>query len=569
MSEPAEKSSDFRYKWFVPGDINGFFGMIADNLAVMSFMAFILIGIFQFPSEIVFTKMFPGTAFGVLFGDLVYTYMAIKLAYRLKNPNVTAMPLGLDTPSSIGVCFAVLGPVFINLKADLIKAQGLTEATPQIVNDAAMQTWYVGMATMVIIGIIKLVFSFAGSWIQRIVPEAGLLGSLAGIGLALIGLIPLIEIFSMPIVGMVALGLILYTLVAGIRLPANFPGVAAAVLAGLVLYYGLGLTGQEWLLGGHFHTPEFKFHFGLPIPTLGFLQGMSGALAYLPVAVPFAILTVIGGVNVTESARVGGDEYDTRSILLTEAVATLIAGVCGGVAQSTPYIGQPAYKAMGSRAGYTLLTGLFIGLGGIFGFLGFIVEAVPKAILAPILVFVALDIIVQAFHATPRRHGPAVALAHIPTLARLLAIKYSGIVPPGVYKYLIGLPVEISPEEKAIFAGYLRTGESLNENMVITALGNGFILTAMLWGGMMALLVDRKLRSAAGYMLLLAVLTFVGVTHSVMPDGNMYNPLSLPDPARRIPFLFTTGYLILAAMFFALSFTSQAQEPPTEGGHGH
>jgi len=569
MSESAEHDAKFRYKWFVPGDINGFFGMIADNLAVMSFMAFILIGIFQFPSEIVFTKMFPGTAFGVLFGDLVYTYMAIKLAYRLKNPDVTAMPLGLDTPSSIGVCFAVLGPVFLGLKAEMVKAQGLTEVTPQIVNDAALQTWYVGMATMVIIGVIKLVFSFAGSWIQRIVPEAGLLGSLAGIGLALIGLIPLLEIFSMPIVGMVALGLILYTLVAGIRLPGNFPGVAAAVVAGLALYYGLGLTGQEWLLGGHFHSPELKLHFGLPIPTLHFLKGMSGALAYLPVAVPFAILTVIGGVNVTESARVGGDEYDTRSVLLTEAVATLIAGVCGGVAQSTPYIGQPAYKAMGSRAGYTLLTGLFIGLGGIFGFLGFIVEAVPKAILAPILVFVALDIIVQAFHATPRRHGPAVALAHIPTLARLLAIKYSGIVPAGVYRYLIGLPGDISPEEKAIFAGYLRTGESLNENMVITALGNGFILTAMLWGGMMALLVDRKLRSAAGYMLLLAVLTWVGVTHSVMPDGNMYNPLSLPEPARRIPFLFTTGYLILAGMFFALSFSKQAQEPPTEGGHGH
>ena len=36
---------------------------------------------------------------------------------------------------------------------------------------------------------------------------------------------------------------------------------------------------------------------------------------------------------------------------------TLVAGLCGGVAQSTPYIGQPAYKAMGARAGYTLLTG--------------------------------------------------------------------------------------------------------------------------------------------------------------------------------------------------------------------
>ena len=93
---------------------------------------------------------------------------------------------------------------------------------------------------------------------------------------------------------------------------------------------------------------------------------MGRALAYLPVAVPFGILTIVGGINVTESARLAGDDYKTRDILLAEAFSTLIAGVCGGVAQSTPYIGHPAYKRMGGRAGYTLFTGLFIGLGGVF-----------------------------------------------------------------------------------------------------------------------------------------------------------------------------------------------------------
>ena len=36
----------------------------------------------------------------------------------------------------------------------------------------------------------KVVFSFIGQWVQKVVPQAGLLGSLAGIGLALIGLAP-------------------------------------------------------------------------------------------------------------------------------------------------------------------------------------------------------------------------------------------------------------------------------------------------------------------------------------------------------------------------------------------
>ncbi len=73
---------------------------------------------------------------------------------------------------------------------------------------------------------------------------------------------------------------------------------------------------------------------------------------------------VVGGINVSESARAAGDDYRTRDVLLVEALSTLVAGFCGGVAQTTPYIGQPAYKHMGARSGYTLLTGLFIGLGG-------------------------------------------------------------------------------------------------------------------------------------------------------------------------------------------------------------
>ena len=62
-----------------------------------------------------------------------------------------------------------------------------------------MMTWYIGMATMVMIGLFKVAFSFVGQWVQRVVPQAGLLGSLAGIGIALIGLTPLVDIFGTPV----------------------------------------------------------------------------------------------------------------------------------------------------------------------------------------------------------------------------------------------------------------------------------------------------------------------------------------------------------------------------------
>jgi adenine/guanine/hypoxanthine permease len=525
--------SSNKYQWFALGDLNGFFGLAFDNLTVLSFLAGTLVLVFRFPADIVYTKMFPGTAFGVLVGDLVYTWMAFQLTRRTGSRTVTAMPLGLDTPSTIGMALIVLGPAFIRLKAE-----GMAD------RDAAMMTWYIGMATMVMIGVFKLILSFMGPWVQRVVPRAGLLGSIAGIGLALIGLAPLVDVFGMPVIGMLSLGLILYSLVAGIRLPRNIPGVFAAIILGTGIYYAFGATG--WMGGTYSGPPPVDLHFGLPAPTLEFTNGFTRALTYLPISIPFGLLTVVGGINVTESARVAGDDYNTRSILLTEAVATLIAGVCGGVAQTTPYIGQPAFKRMGARAGYTLLAGLFIGLGGMLGYVSFFVELIPRAVLAPILIFVALEIVAESFRACPARHFAAVAFAFLPTVARLIGIR-------------LGNPDIVSPEN---FQRLLEApGKSLPETLVTIALGNGFILTAMLWGGFLAELIDRRLIVSAVYLLVMAALTFFGIIHSASPDGVMYLPGTLGPVAQKIPYQFALAYAVLAAIFLLLAFTAESREP--------
>src|SRR6185503_9719571 len=147
------------------------------------------------------------------------------------------------------------------------------------------------------------------------------------------------------------------------------------------------------------------------------VPALDDALPYLSIALPFALVTIIGGIDNTESAAAAGDEYRTRDILLTEALATVLAGLCGGVVQNTPYIGHPAYKAMDARAGYTLATGLVIGLGAVAGGLSTLVTLLPEAAVAPILVFIGLEITAQAFHASPRNHGAAVAIAFVPVTA--------------------------------------------------------------------------------------------------------------------------------------------------------
>jgi AGZA family xanthine/uracil permease-like MFS transporter len=529
------KEQDNTYKWFGLGDINGFFGLMFDNVAVLSFLAGTLIVGFNFPAEIVYTRMFPGTTLGVLFGDLLYTWMAFRLAKKTGNREVTAMPLGLDTPSTIGLALAVLGPAFVAFKQD-----------GQSAEDAAMMAWYIGMATMVMIGIFKVIMSFCGAWIQKVVPRAGLLGSLAGVGLALIGFIPLVDLFGQPLVGMLSLGLILYTLVARIQLPKNIPGIFTAVVLGTALYHLSGIMGFGGFPAATYTPPVVQFHYGWPVPTLDFITGMVPALKYLPLAIPFAILTVVGGINVTESARVAGDEYSTRQILLTEAWATLLAGVCGGVAQSCPYIGHPAYKRMGARAGYTLLTGVFIGLGGMLGYVSFIVELIPRAVLAPILVFIGLEIVTQAFVHSPVRHIPAVVFSVFPTVARIVAIQLETpeIVSAANLQHLI-----------------TRAGSALPEALVTIAIGNGFILTGMLWGAFLAEMINRRLRICSVYLGILAVLTFFGIVHSSLPDAGVYLPWLLADAARQIPYQFALSYLVLAVLIFALSYTKAASEP--------
>ena len=78
-----------KYKWFEIGDINGFFGMIADSMAILAFVAGILIYGFKFPADVVYMYMIPGTTVGIFFGDMIYTWMAFRLAKKT-GKDVTA-----------------------------------------------------------------------------------------------------------------------------------------------------------------------------------------------------------------------------------------------------------------------------------------------------------------------------------------------------------------------------------------------------------------------------------------------------------------------------------------------
>jgi AGZA family xanthine/uracil permease-like MFS transporter len=307
------------------------------------------------------------------------------------------------------------------------------------------------------------------------------------------------------------------------------PGAFAAVAAGAAVFW----LRAAWGAGSaSLAASSAALTLSIPWPTLSWVPAFGAVLPYLPLAAPFAIATVIGGIDNTESAIAAGDEYRTRDILLTEAVATAAAGLCGGVIQNTPYIGHPAYKAMGARAGYTLATALVIGVGGAVGAVSVLVSVLPEAAVAPILIFIGLEITAQAFVASPARHAAAVAVSFIPAVAALVLIEVNG------YLAAAGRSAaDLGSEGTAAFRHLL-------------VLGNGFIVTALFWGWALASIIDGRLGRAAAVFAACAAATLFGLIHSALPSGALFWPWSAGGGG---PVALASAYGVGAGLLLALA----------------
>jgi AGZA family xanthine/uracil permease-like MFS transporter len=421
---------------------------------------------------------------------------------RTGRDDVTAMPFGIDTPTLFAMVFGVLGPV-------------------KLATGDAVLAWKVGMAVTIAIGLTKVVLAPAGDLARRLVPRAALLGSIAGIAVLLIAFLPSLKLMADPLVGLVALGILLLGLFGGVRFPLGVPAAFAALLAGTLIYWGRVLT-----VGGATpaHMTVAAWHPAVPWPTLAWLDVWSTAGPYLAIAMPFALITIIGGIDNTESAGAAGDEYRARDILMTEAVATVIAGVCGGVVQNTPYIGHPAYKAMGARAGYTLATAIVIGAGAVLGVLSLLVGVLPEAAMAPILVFVGLEITAQGFLASPPRHGPAVALAFVPTVAAVVLIEAGTLLSA---------------------AGTSAAAVKGDAYATLLVLGNGFVVTAVLWAWALVAIIDGRFGTAAAVLAAASVAAVFGVIHSPLASGGLFWPWAIDSG---VPRQVAAAYGVLAGL---------------------
>src|SRR5262245_32313258 len=211
--------------------------------------------------------MVPGTALGVLVGDLAYTWLALRLMARTGRDDITAMPFGIDTPTLFAMVFGVVGPV-------------------KMATGDAILAWKVGMGVTIAIGLVKTVLSFAGDFVRRVVPRAALLGSIAGIAILMIAFLPALKVMRDPLVGLPTLTILLLGLVGRTRMPGGLPAAFVAVVAGAAIFW----LRSAWFGEAH-HGPVLgALRLAVPWPTLAWLDALPETAAYLSVALPFALV---------------------------------------------------------------------------------------------------------------------------------------------------------------------------------------------------------------------------------------------------------------------------------------
>ena len=520
-------SQEMTARWWVPGDWNAFFGLFTNVALNVIVLSGLVLGVIQMPNDVVFGRILPALGIALPLGNLYYAYLAIQLAKKEGRTDVTAMPYGPSVPHMFIVVFLIMLPIKLRT-GDWIAA------------------WQAGLAWSFVIGVIVLLGAFVGPTIRKYTPRAAMLGTLAGISLTFISMRPAFQSWEVPWIAFITFGIILVSWMAGARLPGNLPGGLIAVILGTAIAWiaaMLNLSGlmQPTAVGKAFGDLGLY----LPIPSGDVFIGLAGIGPLLVTAIPLGIYNFTEGMNNVESAAAAGDNYNLRDILLADGAGAVVGSVLGSPFPPAVYIGHPGWKSMGGRIGYSLATGICVGLVCFLGLVSLLLAVIPLVAVLPILLYIGIVITAQAFEATPIRHAPAIVLALVPNLAawgqNLVDSTISGL--QGMLRagnaapQVVGM-LDMGANKEGIIAALGGAGVVYHG---MELLGGGAILAGMVLGAIAAFVIDRDFRSAVVYCAAGAVLSAIGFIHGTQLE------------ITRTTLLMALGYVVLGGVIWVLS----------------
>jgi len=497
---------------FTPGDVNAFFGFGTNILVNMLTLTTLLRFVLNIPDKIVFGAILPATGLMMCLSTCYYAWLAYRLAKKTGRTDVCALPSGISVPHMFVVVFVIMLPIALKTKDPLAG-------------------WAAGLAWVFLQSFILMIGGFVAPYIRAVTPRAALLGALAGISISFISFLPAENMFATPVIGLTCFTIILLSWFGGVQY-GGVPAGLVAIVAGCVLAWGSNVFGLNYggMSAKALQDSFANFGFSLPISGIGHVFA---GLQFLPIilvtAIPFGIYDLVEAMDNVESASVAGDSYPTTSVLCADGVFSLIGCLMGNPFINAVYIGQPGWKAMGGRIGYSAAVGVFVLLLSWFGIISVMTALIPAVALYPILLYIGMLIGSQAFQETPRIHAPAVVIAILPNIAAWgstqirNALGTAGVFDP----YSLGL-------DKLAQHGIIFNG--------LDVLGSGATVVGMIWGAITTFIIDRSFGKAAIFAAMGAFLSFIGIMHGPQVGWNV-------SPEISVSYLMVAGILGACAVF--------------------
>ena len=531
--QPATVNVRKPMPWMVRGDLDGFFGLAIDNLVQLLLIETLCRGVLGFPGDLVYGRVLPGAAVSILVGNIAYALQARQLAVRSGRRDVCALPYGINTVSLFAHVFLIMLP------AKMLAASAGA-------SDPARVAWHAGLFATLCSGVIELAAAPVAERVRKATPRAALLSTLAGIALSFISLGFLFRTFARPLVGLTTLAIVMLTYFGRVRFKGGLPGGVLAVALGTVVAWLTGIAPVG------LHPSGAGWH--LPVPVFGDLFGsVTGGylVPYLSVIIAMALFNVLGSLQNIESAEAAGDPYPTNRSLSINGLGSIAAALFGSTFPTTIYIGHPGWKALGARAGYSILNGAFVTIVCLTGSLAWIAWAIPIDAGMAIVLWIGMMIVAQAFEATPRAHTPAVVMGLLPGIGGWGAqLAKNGL-------RAAGLGVAGHPFTASLIAEFQKNDTWISGAF---ALEQGFLFTAMLLSAAVVGVIERRWTAAAVWCLGAAALSATGLMHSYQ-----WTPADTTlKLAPAWPFVF--AYLAMAALFFTARWTTE-RTPVSDAGN--
>jgi AGZA family xanthine/uracil permease-like MFS transporter len=462
--------------WWAPerGDIDAIVAQVGFNLAQMVIPVFLLLPL-GIPLDFAVTRFLPGYALGFLAGALGLTVLAVRMRKREKRADVTAHVYGNNVPAVIVYTLSIFLPVYLQ-------------------THDVMRAWQIGAAAVIWTGIIKLALApFAGA-IRRVIPVPASMSVFGAAMYSYLGLALLQRLFDQPVVGLVALAIVGVCVLGNVPITRwRIPPFLIAWIIPLAVGFGVGYIHPQWR------------GFSLQAPFAGVrgaASAMGMALPYMSVIAPMAIYHLLQAIASVEGAAAAGDNYDARSIILSDGIGTLVCGLAGSIVTPAIYALHPPYKAMGARISFSLWTPIIFMLIVASGLTLFITQLFPWPILAAMIAYVSVGVGAATLRRVDRKYVGVLLLSFVlPGSAVVLAALNSALP-----------ALKLSAANPAV-------QEALNKSVYwssLKGLGSGFLFLVLIVAAVITEVIDRNFGRAAIWCVIASAFSWVGLMHSAI-----------------------------------------------------